>query len=68
MSWQLWVAIGIVAAVLLLLAATRMRHAQHVFDDITQVERPVPPATADELADHRSRRVAHESGRHRKHG
>lgn len=68
MNWQLWVAIGIVAAVVLLLAATRMRHAQHVFHDITQVERPVSEARADELAPRRSGRVSPEQGRHRRHG
>ncbi|GAB3945445.1 hypothetical protein GCM10029976_071210 [Kribbella albertanoniae] len=65
MIWQLWVAIGLVAAAVLLFAATRMRHAQHVFDDITQVERP---AHADELAHRRTGRVTPETGRHRKHG
>ncbi|MFF1816033.1 hypothetical protein ACFVWG_01965 [Kribbella sp. NPDC058245] len=68
MIWQLWVAIGIVAAALLLFAVTRMRHAQHVFDDITQVERPAAAVHVDELEHRRSHRSAHESARHRKHG
>ncbi|TDD44760.1 hypothetical protein E1263_40025 [Kribbella antibiotica] len=67
MYWQLWVAIGIVAAAMLLLLATRLRHAQHVFDDITHVDRPAV-VPADELAHRRSHRVAPEHGRHRKHG
>ena len=65
MSWQLWVAIGLVAAALIVVLAARMRHAQHVFDDLTQVDRPTP---TDELAHRRSHRVAHEPGRHRRHG
>ncbi len=68
MSWQLWVAIGLVAAALIVFVAARMRHAQHVFDDITQVERTADQIHADELAHRRSHRVAHEPGRHRRHG
>ncbi|WP_405062300.1 hypothetical protein OG474_11840 [Kribbella sp. NBC_01505] len=68
MNWQLWVAIGIVAAALLVFAAARMRHAQHVFDDITHVDRPAPAMQADELAHRRSHRMSHEPGRHRRHG
>ncbi|MFK4082506.1 hypothetical protein ACI2LF_00240 [Kribbella sp. NPDC020789] len=65
MQWQLWVLIGIVAAILLLLVVTRMRHAQHVFDDLTDLDRPATMLPPDELA---HRRVSHEYGRHRKHG
>jgi hypothetical protein len=68
MIWQLWVAIGVVAAALLLFAVSRMRHAQHVFDDITHVERPAAAAHVDELAHRRSHRSAPDSARHRKHG
>jgi len=68
MGWQLWVLIGLVAATLIVFLASRMRHAQHVFDDITQVERPAAAAPTDELAHRRSHRVAHEPGRHRRHG
>ncbi|MET7277787.1 hypothetical protein ABZS29_06105 [Kribbella sp. NPDC005582] len=68
MSWQLWVLISVVAVALIVFLASRMRRAQHVFDDITQVERPAPAAPTDELARRRSHRVAHDPGRHRRHG
>ena len=40
MSWQLWVLIALSATGLGLLAVARMRHARHVFDDITSLDRP----------------------------
>ena len=40
MSWQLWVLIALAATGLVLLAVARMRHARHVFDDITRLDRP----------------------------
>ena len=69
MSWQLWVAVGVVAAALLVFVTLRMRHAQHVFHDITRIE---PPARADELAHRRAGQTSPEQqqqpGRHRRHG
>jgi hypothetical protein len=54
MSWQLWVVIALVAAGVVILAVTRMRHAQHVFTDITRMDRPTersrPDLSGDELA------------------
>ena len=38
MSWQLWVLIALAATGLVLLAVARMRHARHVFDDITRLD------------------------------
>ena len=67
MDWQLWVAIGLVAAALSTFVTVRMRHAQHVFDDITHVDRPAV-VPADELAHRRAHRAEPEAGRHRKHG
>ncbi|MGY4766999.1 hypothetical protein ACXC9Q_08785 [Kribbella sp. CWNU-51] len=40
MSWQLWVLIALAATGLVLLAVARMRHARHVFDDITRLGGP----------------------------
>ncbi|GAA2797541.1 hypothetical protein [Kribbella solani] len=83
MSWQLWVAIAVVAAGLILLAAARMRHARRVFDDITDLghpaaartsrtraSRPAAPAAdpADELAKARARQFRAEPYRHHGHG
>jgi hypothetical protein len=72
MSWQLWVLTALAAAGVVLLAAARMRHARKVFDDITDVVRPVQdlPAevTADDLARVRARHARPEPDRHRKHG
>ncbi|RZU19702.1 hypothetical protein EV645_1920 [Kribbella rubisoli] len=71
MSWQLWVVIALAAAGLVLLAAARMRHARKVFDDITDLNRPIlftPPVTADDLARARARHAHPEPDRHRKHG
>jgi hypothetical protein len=42
MSWQLWVLMALAAAGLVLLAAARMRHARKVFDDITELDQPMP--------------------------
>ncbi|GAA0580920.1 hypothetical protein HPO96_19770 [Kribbella sandramycini] len=66
MNWQLWVVIGVLTAAFLVYLLTRMRHAQHVFDDITRIDRP--PAPADELATRRAGRLQPEPGRRRKHG
>ena len=71
MSWQLWVVLAVAAAGLVLLAATRMRHARKVFDDITDLNRPIrltPAVTADDLARVRARHAHPEPDRHRKHG
>jgi hypothetical protein len=71
MSWQLWVVIALAAAALVLLAAARMRHARKVFDDLTDLDRPIqltPPVTADDLARARARHSRPEPDRHRKHG
>jgi len=40
MSWQLWVVIALAASGPVLLAVIRLRHARHVFDDITRLDRP----------------------------
>jgi hypothetical protein len=56
MSWQLWVVMALVAVGLVVLATARMRHARKVFDDITDLDRPVPsraatdPFTTDDLS------------------
>jgi hypothetical protein len=39
MSWQVWVVIAVAATGLVLLVVARMRHAHHVFDDITRLDR-----------------------------
>ncbi|WP_433162669.1 hypothetical protein [Kribbella sp. CA-247076] len=78
MSWQLWVVIALVAAGVVVLAVTRMRHAQHVFDDITQLDGPTessrPGLSDDEIARARDRAAARarqaeeDTGRRRGHG
>lgn len=71
MSWQLWVVIAVAAAGLVLVAATRMRHARKVFDDITDLNHPIritPPVTGDDLARARARHARPEPDRRRKHG
>ena len=78
MSWQLWVVIALVATGVVVLAVTRMRHAQHVFDDIVQPDRPMdgsrPGHTGDEIArararaQDRARRNETESSPRRGHG
>ena len=69
MSWQLWVLIALAATGLVLLAAVRLRHARHVFDDITRLDRPTrSELPSDELARARTRRIPPEPDRHRKHG
>ena len=70
MSWQLWVLIALAATGLGLLAAARMRHARHVFDDITHLDRrpQIQAVVSDEIARARARRVRPEPDRHRKHG
>ncbi|WP_329003641.1 hypothetical protein OHA18_09975 [Kribbella sp. NBC_00709] len=71
MSWQLWVVIALAAAGLVLLAAARMRHARKVFDDITDLARPIhltPRVTADDLARARARHARPEPARRRRHG
>jgi hypothetical protein len=74
MSWQLWVAIALIAAVVVILAVIRMRHAQHVFSDITQLERPAESSrsglSGDDLARARARarQTAAEAGQRRSHG
>ncbi|WP_460660546.1 hypothetical protein [Kribbella swartbergensis] len=78
MSWQLWVVIALLASGVVILAVTRMRHAQHVFSDITRLDRPGksdhPGLTGDELARARARAMARargaepERGRRRGHG
>ena len=65
MTWQLWVVLALVAVVLTALAVWRMRHAQHVFDDITHPDRA---AEADDLAQARSRRMEAEEQPRRQHG
>jgi hypothetical protein len=59
MSWQLWVVITLVATGVVILAVTRMRHAQHVFTDITRRDQPTessrPGLSGDELARARAR-------------
>jgi uncharacterized protein YbjT (DUF2867 family) len=67
MTWQLWVVLALVAIVLVALAVWRMRHAQHVFDDITQLDRPIAEVTEDDLARARARRLEPEEPR-RRHG
>ena len=60
MSWQLWVVITLVATGIVILAVTRMRHAQHVFTDITRLdgsaESKRPRLSGDELARARAAR------------
>jgi hypothetical protein len=69
MAWQLWVLIALAAAGLVLLAVVRMRHARRVFDDITDLDRPMPGSAApDELGRARARHVQDQPARHRKHG
>lgn len=74
MSWQLWVVITLVATGVVILAVTRMRHAQHVFTDITRVDRPTessrPGLSGDELARARARarQTEAEVGPRRGHG
>ncbi|MGW1344294.1 hypothetical protein ACWCOV_24870 [Kribbella sp. NPDC002412] len=59
MSWQLWVVIALIAAGVVILAVTRMRHAQHVFDDITRPDSPTESSrsgvSGDEIARARAR-------------
>jgi hypothetical protein len=72
MAWQLWVLIALAAAGLVLLAVARMRHARKVFDDITDLDRPMPgsdtAAGPDELARARERHLHDQPARHRRHG
>ncbi len=75
MTWQLWVVIALVAVGVVILAVTRMRHAQHVFDDITTLDRPAESDLAaesdipgDELGRARARRAEPEPTRRRSHG
>ena len=74
MTWQLWVVITLVAAGVVILAVTRMRHAQHVFSDITRLDRPTESSrdglSGDELAEARARarHAAAEAGPRRSHG
>jgi hypothetical protein len=73
MTWQLWVLITLVATGVVILAVIRMRHAQHVFDDITTLDRPAEsdiPADlpGDELSRARARRSEPEPSRRRSHG
>ncbi|MFG1815837.1 hypothetical protein ACGFIF_18895 [Kribbella sp. NPDC049174] len=74
MTWQLWVVITLVAAGIVILAVTRMRHAQDVFSDITRLDRPTESSRAglsgDELAEARARarHAAAEAAPRRSHG
>jgi hypothetical protein len=78
MSWQVWVVLAVVATGVVILAVIRMRHAQHVFADITRPDRPTkrdrPDLSGDELARARARAQARARGsepaadRHRGHG
>jgi hypothetical protein len=74
MSWQLWLLIGLIAAGVVIQAVTRMRHAQHVFADITRTESSRPDPSGDELSIARAqamanaRRTEPETGRRRAHG
>ncbi|MEV0286595.1 MULTISPECIES: hypothetical protein [unclassified Kribbella] len=62
MSWQLWVVTALIAAGVVILAVTRMRHAQHVFDDITRLDSPTESSrsglSGDEIARARARAMA----------
>jgi hypothetical protein len=74
MSWQLWVVIAVVTTGVAILAVTRMRHAQHVFTDITRLDRPPesnqPDLSGDELARARARarQIEAEVSQRRGHG
>ncbi|HET6743166.1 MAG TPA: hypothetical protein VFH76_29705 [Kribbella sp.] len=73
MTWQLWVAIALAATGLVILVVWRMRHAQHVFDDITRIDRSAESSqsdrSSDELAQARARRIPPPpSPPRRKHG
>jgi hypothetical protein len=74
MSWQLWVVITLVATGVVILAVTRMRHAQHVFTDITRLDQPTessrPGLSGDELARARARaqQIEAEVSQRRGHG
>ncbi|MFI7061867.1 hypothetical protein ACIBL3_12845 [Kribbella sp. NPDC050124] len=76
MSWQLWVVIALIAAGVVILAVTRMRHAQHVFDDITRPDSPTERSrsgpSGDEIARARirsmDRRTEPEASPSRGHG
>jgi uncharacterized membrane protein len=67
MTWQLWVVLALVAVVLTALAVWRMRHAQHVFDDITHLDRANELAS-DDLAQARARREEEPEQPRRSHG
>ncbi|MFG1621234.1 hypothetical protein [Kribbella sp. NPDC049227] len=72
MAWQLWVPIALAATGLVILVVWRMRHAQHVFDDITRIDRSAGSSqsdpSGDELAQARARRIPPPSPPRRKHG
>ncbi|MFI6828818.1 hypothetical protein ACIBG5_17065 [Kribbella sp. NPDC050241] len=72
MAWQLWVAIALAATGVVILVAWRMRHAQHVFDDIIRIDRSAESSqsdpSGDELAQARARRIPPQSPPRRKHG
>jgi hypothetical protein len=68
MTWQLWILITLAATGIVILAVTRMRHAQHVFEDITTLDRPSESDVAgDELGRARARRTEPEPSRRRSH-
>ena len=72
MSWQLWVVITLIAAAVVILAVIRMRHAQHVFTDITRLDRSTESSltglSGDELAQARARHTEPEVSPRRGHG
>ncbi|WP_132147159.1 hypothetical protein [Kribbella antiqua] len=67
MAWQLWVVLALIAVVLTAFAVWRMRHAQHVFDDIAHLDR-APEPSSDDLARARARREEEPEQPRRSHG
>jgi hypothetical protein len=69
MTLQLWVTIALAATGIVILAAARMRHAQHVFEDITTLDRRAESdLPRDELGRARARRGEPEPSRRGSHG
>jgi len=76
MAWQLWVVIALIATGVVILAVTRMRHAQHVFTDITRLDSPMESGrtglSSDDIARARARATARQADaealRRRGHG
>ncbi|TCO30123.1 hypothetical protein EV652_105117 [Kribbella steppae] len=62
MAWQLWVVIALIATGVVILAVTRMRHAQHVFTDITRLDDPTESGlSSDDIARARARATARQA-------